>query len=263
MGAVFHSGRRNQGNQRRVGKYVATEKQLTDKQLDILHDHYKETFARMLKAEALRDRLFLWVIALFALLSLEIGYPAAVGGTLGKLTIAGGELNLQALPLPALLNITWVLTLTIGLRYCQAAVFVNRQYPYLHMLEETISPAVGGGDLYQREGKVYLSEYPVLLNVAWIAYGFLFPFIAMFAALGLAIWELAWVLYPIPNIFFDAFIAGAFICFYFLYRVQPALASRWAHWRIRSRSMQIVAKTTTTITTTTIKGEDPAKPEEH
>jgi len=94
---------------------VSIEKQLTDKQLEILHDHYKETFARMREAEALRDRLFLWMIGLFALLSLEIGYPAAIGGTLGKLSIAGGELNLQALPLPALLNATWVLTLTISL----------------------------------------------------------------------------------------------------------------------------------------------------
>ena len=96
------------------------------KQLEILHDHYKETFARLRETEASRDQLFLWVIGLFALLSLEIGYPAAIGGSLGKLSIAGGELNLQALPLPALLNVTWVLTLAIGLRYCQTSVLVNR-----------------------------------------------------------------------------------------------------------------------------------------
>jgi hypothetical protein len=129
------------------------------------------------------------MIGLFALLILEIGYPAAVGGALKKLSIAGGELDLQALPLPALLNATWVLTLTIGLRYCQTSVLVNRQYPYLHTLEEAISPEVGGGDLYQREGKVYLREYPLLLDVAWFAYVILFPLIVMVATLGLAIWE--------------------------------------------------------------------------
>ena len=61
--------------------------ELTEKQLDILHDHYKETFARMREVEAKRDRLFLGVIGLFALLSLEIGYPAAVGGTLNIIPI--------------------------------------------------------------------------------------------------------------------------------------------------------------------------------
>jgi hypothetical protein len=226
---------------------VATEKHLTDKQLEILHDHYKETFARLREVESSRDRLFLWVIGLFALLSVEIGYPAAIGGALGKLNIAGGELNLQALPLPALLNVTWVLTLAMGLRYCQTSVLVNRQYPYLHSLEETISPELGGGDLYQREGKVYLREYPLLLDVAWFAYGILFPLIVMFATFGLAIWELSRVLYPLPHILFDTFIAGALIIFFFLYRVQPAIASRWRKWQTRPpRSQQISPQTTTT-----------------
>ncbi len=209
---------------------MTTERQLTDKQLEILHDHYKETFARIRQAEALRDRLFLWLIGLFALLILEIGNPAAAGRTLGKLSIVGGELNLQALPLQALLNVTWVLTLTIGLRYCQTSVFVNRQYPYLHELEEAISPQVGGGNLYQREGKVYLREYPLLLDVAWFAYSILFPLIVIFATFWLFIWEFSRMLYPIYHIVFDAFIASALVCFFFLYRLQPALAALWRKW---------------------------------
>jgi hypothetical protein len=217
---------------------VTTERQLTDKQLEILHDHYKETFVRLRQAETLRDRLFLWVIGLLALLSLEIGYPAVVGGALGKLSIAGGELNLKSLPLPALLNATWVMALTIGLRYCQASVLVNRQYPYLHALEETISPAVGGGDLYQREGTVYLREYPLLLDVAWFAYVILFPLIVMCATLGLAFWEFTSVVYPIYHRLFDVFIAIALICFFFLYRVQPAIASKWRKWQTQRRKKQ-------------------------
>lgn len=213
---------------------MSSEKSLTDKQLEILHEHYKETFARLREAETLRDRLFLWLIGLFALLILEIGYPIAVGGTLGKFSIVGGEFNLQALPLPALLNATWVLTLTIGLRYCQISVLVNRQYPYLHTLEAAISPAVGGGDLYQREGQVYLREYPVLLNVAWFAYGFLFPLIVIFAALALVTWEIYWVAYPFYHTVFDAFVAGTLVCFFFLYRIQPAIVSGLRKWRMRS-----------------------------
>jgi len=214
---------------------VTTGKQLTDKQLEILHDHYKETFTRLREAEASRDRLLIWVIGLFALLILEIGYPAAVGGTLGKLSVVGGELNLQSLPLPALLNATWVLTLAISLRYCQTTVLVNRQYPYLHSLEEAISPGLSGGDLYQREGKVYLREYPLLLDVAWFAYCILFPFILMFATVGLLIWEITRVDYPFYHKIFDTCIAGAIICFFFLYRMQPTLASKWRRWQTRSR----------------------------
>ena len=228
---------------------MSTEQKLSEKQLDILHDHYKETFARMRETEALRDRLFLWVIGLFALLSLEIGYPAAVGGVLGTLNVAGGELNLQALPLPALLNATWVLTLAIGLRYCQTAVFVNRQYPYLHGLEEAISPLVGGGDLYHREGRVYLRGYPLLLNLAWIAYGVIFPFIVMGATIGLLIWEFTRLPYPVYHIYFDGFVGGSLIFFYFFYRVEPTvsllgrrLQEWWRNRRTRAKATPIPKK---------------------
>jgi hypothetical protein len=198
-----------------------------DKQLEILHEHYKETFARIREAEVSRDRLFLWVIGLFSLLSVEIGYPSAIGGALGKLSIAGGELNLQALPLPALLNATWVLTLAISLRYCQTSVLVSRQYPYLHSLEKALSPEFGGGNIYQREGKVYLSEYPLLLDVAWFAYHILFPVIVMGATVFLG-WVEFWKLpYPPLHILFDVVIATTLIIFFFLYRVQPALVARW------------------------------------
>lgn len=204
---------------------------LTDKQLDVLNDHYKDTFTRLRENEQARDRLFLWLIGLFALLILEIGYPAAVGGSLGKVSIAGGELNLQALPLPALLNASWVLTLVIGLQYCQATVRVNRQYPYLHTLEETISSTLGGGDLYRREGKVYLREYPLLLDVAWFAYGILFPFIVMGAALWLVYSEWFGLPYPLPHLIVDALAALTLIGVFFLYRVQPAIGAKLKNWR--------------------------------
>lgn len=211
------------------------DRPLTEKQIDILHDHYKETFARLREAEATRDRLFLWVIGLFALLSLAIGYPASLGRSLGALDILGGELNLQALPFPALLNVLWVLTLAISLRYCQTTILVIRQYPYLHMLEAALSPVLGGGDLYQREGKVYLREYPLLLDAAWFAYGILFPFIIMFATVGLVVWEFSQLQYPLYHLLFDMLMATAIVIFFFLYRVQPAIASRWKKWRARPR----------------------------
>jgi len=224
---------------------LATQKLLTDKHLEILHDHYKETFARIRDVEQSRDRLFLWLIGLFALLCLEIGYPAAVGGSLGTISIVGGEINLNALPLPALLNITWALTLVTALQYCRTAVWVNRQYPYLHLLEETISPELGGGNLYKREGKVYLSEYPLLLDVAWFAYGFLFPSIVMCAAVVLAIWEYKYLLYPLLHILFDIFMVGTLIFFFSLYLVQPYLASLWKKWKTWLSNKQAASQTAT------------------
>lgn len=214
-----------------------------DKQLDILHDHYKDTFARIRSAEKARDRLFLWVIALYALLSLEIGYPAAVSGSLGSVSIAGAIVNLQALPLPALLDVTWVLTLAIALRYCQGTILVERQYPYLHMLERTISGLLRDAhavesnrpshapqldpNIYQREGQVYLNEYPLLLNVTWFAYVILFPVIVIAATAGLFSVEWYQLPYPLVHHLFDAIIAAALVSCFFLYQMQPRIAAKW------------------------------------
>lgn len=211
-----------------------------DERLKILHDHYKDSFARVVDMERTRDRLFLWVIGLFALLSLEIGYPAAIGGSLGTVRIFGDQIDLHALPLAALLDATWVLALAVVLRYCQISVWVTRRYPYVHMLEGVISPLLHAStiyrvngeelhesDVYRREGRVYLNEYPLLLDVAWFAYVILFPFILIFATFALVYWEWTKLRYPLFHRIFDVLIALALIGFVFLYRIQPYVASKW------------------------------------
>jgi hypothetical protein len=206
---------------------VATKQQLADKQLEILHDHYKETFARVCEVEKRRDRRFLWTIGLFGLLILEVGYPAEFGGSLKSVTVVGGELDLSRLPLAALLSATWVMTLAVALRYCQDSIWVDRQYPYVHDLEAEISPQLGGGTLYRREGQVYLDKYPMLLNVAWIAYVVVFPLLALIASLGLIVVEWLRLPYPWYHRVFDSAIAFALVACFFLYRVQPYLANKW------------------------------------
>ncbi len=221
-----------------------------DKRLEILHDHYKETFARVLAVEKERERLFLIVIGLYALLSLEIGYPAAIGGALEKVSLLGTEISLKDLPLPALLNATWVLTLAISLRYCRTSVWVNRHYPYVHHLEEVISPGLGGGDIYRREGKVYLQDYPPILNVAWFAYAYFFPILVIAATGGLLIWEYRQLTYAWPHRLLDGAVGITLITLFFIYRVQPSMAAQWKTlrewWARRHASKQASPQTPTT-----------------
>lgn len=225
---------------------MSTEPHLTDKQLEIIHDHYKDTFERIRGFERSRDRLFIWVIVLFALLFLEVGYPAEFGGSLRSLSLLGGEVDLGRLPLPALLSATWVLTLAISLRYCSASLWVDRQYPYLHALEKVISPALGGGIVYNREGDVYLDRYPLSVNVSWYAYVVIFPLIALIATVTLITLEWDRLPYLLIHRIFDTIVGAAVLACFFLYRVQPyitekcrGLASRyrraWSGWR-NSRS---------------------------
>ncbi len=199
---------------------------MTETPLDVLHDHYKDSFSHIREREKQRDRLFLVLIGLFALLSLQVLYPADFGGALGPLKVSGAEVDLGALPLPALLSASWVFTFAIALRYCQVSINVERQYPYLHALEEKISEAIGDRDLYRREGRAYLQNYPLFSDWAWFCYVFLFPAIVALATLALSIGE--WAMLPHHWIYklLDSVVAAAILISFLLYRILPLFNGR-------------------------------------
>src|SRR3712207_5106984 len=193
--------------------------------LEVLHDHYKESFSYIRERERERDRLFLILIALFALLALEIQYPINFRGAVGTLTFLGIELNVDALPLPAFLTATWVTVLVITLRYCQASTNVERQYQYLHTLEDKISAELGDKELYRREGRAYKSEYPLFSWWAWRFYVVVLPVIAIIATGVLIYQEWTGLEYPLLGKIFDLVSASGVLVSFALYRIVP-LASR-------------------------------------
>src|SRR5215207_7486688 len=189
--------------------------------LEVLHDHYKESFSYIRERERERDRLFLILIALFALLALEIQYPFNFRGAVGTLSFLGIELNVDALPLPAFLTATWVTVLVITLRYCQASTNVERQYDYLHTLEDKISAELGDDELYRREGRAYESNYPLF---SWWAYRFyvvVLPVIAIIATVVLIFQEWTRLEYPLLSRIFDLISASGIAVSFILYRIVP------------------------------------------
>ncbi len=198
---------------------------MTDESLDILNDHYKDSFSHIRERETLRDRLFLVLIGLFGLLAFEIQFPANFGGVFGKLSVAGAELNLSNLPLPALLAASWVVTLATGLRYCQASITIERQYAYLHTLEDKISRDLGDEDIYRREGRSYEQNYLLFSEWAWFCYVILFPIIVVLATTVLIVVEWARLRYPWPYKLFDSCIALGVVTSFLLYRL-PLIVKR-------------------------------------
>jgi len=100
---------------------------VADDALMILHDHYKDTFGLIREREKQRDRSFLALIGLFAVLFLEVQYPSSFRGSANSIAILGAKVDVSSLPLAALLDASWVLTLTTVLSYCRAAVNIERQ----------------------------------------------------------------------------------------------------------------------------------------
>ncbi len=144
-------------------------------------------------------------------------------------------MELGNLPLPALLDASWLLTLAIALRYCQVSTTVVRQYPYLHALESKISPEFGGGIIYRREGEVYLEEYPVFLRTVGFTYFILFPLLAVAAVVGLLWVELTELPYPLPHKVADGIMAATIVAAFILYRIPRKVTQNLRAQRDASR----------------------------
>lgn len=203
---------------------------MDEAQREILHDHYKETFQYIRERETLRDRLFLVLIGLYALLAVQIQYPRRFDGTVQTINLFGIQVDVNSLPLAALLSATWVFVLAVVLRYCQTTINVERQYGYLHLLEERLSPEFGG-DVYCREGRAYEDQYPLFSDWTWRFYTVILPVVAIISTLVLA-WEDVFGLnYSIWNRILDGGIAVYIVALFFLFRVLSPLTALWGKFR--------------------------------
>lgn len=203
---------------------------MDEAQREILHDHYKETFQYIRERETLRDRLFLVLIGLYALLAVQIQYPRKFDGTVETINLFGIQVDVNSLPLAALLTATWVFVLAVVLRYCQTTINVERQYGYLHLLEERLSPEFGG-DVYCREGRAYEDQYPHFSDWTWRFYTVILPVVAIISTLVLA-WEDVFGLnYSIWNRILDGGIAVYIVALFFLFRVLSPLTALWGKFR--------------------------------
>ena len=191
--------------------------------LSIIHDHYKETFALIRERERLRDRSFGFLIMLFALLVVGVYYPAQVGASIGVLHLFGTDIDLKQLPIALLIDATWVFTLTIALGYCRTAAHVERQYPYLHHLEDWMSSALEDDTLYRREGRVYFSDYPTFLNWAWFSYVVVFPVVVILGCVVLVTHEWSALSYSMGHKVFDSAIAILIVASFGIYAVVPRI----------------------------------------
>jgi hypothetical protein len=114
-----------------------------------------------------------------------------------------------------------VTVLVITLRYCQASTNVERQYKYLHTLEDKISAELQDDELYGREGRAYKSEYPLFSWWAWRFYVVVLPVIAIIATGVLIYQEWEGLNYPLLSRIFDVISASGIAVSFALYRIVP------------------------------------------
>jgi hypothetical protein len=146
---------------------------MTTQSIEVLHDHYKDTCSLASAYRSSRDRHFYLILAVLAVILFDLYAPKDFSRILAE-TIQK-QLDTSVAPdLRYLRSILWFVLLGVTLRYCQVALLLERQYIYLHGLEELLARSFEA-PAFTREGKAYLSSYSVFSTWSHHLYTLIFP----------------------------------------------------------------------------------------
>ena len=146
---------------------------MSNELISTIYDHYKDTCSNIAEAIKRRDRLMLFVILTLGFFAFQTIFPTVSNTVVNDFLNFKFGLTLK-LNLAVIGNIVWFLLLIFTMRYFQVAVFVERQYAYIHQLEEKLNKVLGE-ELITREGKSYYHRYPIFSDWMWLLYTLIFP----------------------------------------------------------------------------------------
>lgn len=150
-----------------------------EKKLEVVYDHYKDTFANLQMYIQKRFVYTLLCIGIIAVFALQISFPADAGDvTTAVLTkqVGNVRIDLRFINIIFSFGLLWTLTL-----YYQTSLFIERQYSYLKRLEGELSTCLETAKI-NREGDHYALHYPWLLWAVHRFYTIVFPLSASVAA---------------------------------------------------------------------------------
>ena len=140
--------------------------------LELLNDHYKDSFGLLKNEQSNRNRLFIClcvVIIIHFFLIVNSNSLMTIFINLLKNTYnvdISNQINLVQ-------NLLWFILLYFTMRYYQSNIYIERQYKYIHKIEEDISKF--SKIEFYRESKNYLNYYPLILDFIHIIYTWIFP----------------------------------------------------------------------------------------
>lgn len=139
----------------------------------MIYDHYKDSIDYLKKDLVKRDKLTISVFISFIiyfLIEVKPLHSVNIANTWAKdkLGVSLG-INYSLLSTTILLFLLWYI-----IRYFQMCLNIEKQYDYIHKLENKINKMIEK-DFITREGHSYLSEYPLLSALIHRIYNFFLP----------------------------------------------------------------------------------------
>jgi hypothetical protein len=139
---------------------------------EILYDHYKESFLLSKKDQSDRNKFFIILIVLITLMFLLFIEPDKTLGLCRSFLKENFKIDLSY-SVYTIQSLLWVLFYYFTMSYYQKSMYIERQYHYIHKLEEELSKTIN--PLLNREGVNYLNNYPLFGDFVDFVFKYIFP----------------------------------------------------------------------------------------
>ena len=140
-----------------------------------LHEHYKDTFSIIREEIERRNKLMrlIFIVILFCIL--YTFWPSEFVESISH--IFSQKLSTDFSPLNNVIStILWFVLMVVMVRYMQTVVYIERQYKYIHLIEEEIHKCYDiDSFVFTREGKDYSKKYPMFSKLINISYKVILP----------------------------------------------------------------------------------------
>lgn len=141
--------------------------------IELLYDHYKETVKVSTDMQAKRNVLFVYVCVFEMINFIMLLFPQVINSALSSFLLDEYKISLSEM-LCLLPTGIWLVTTYVLVRYYQTTIYVERQYPYIKVIEDEIAKETQLV-CFNRESKTYLSNYPKVLDMIHIFYTWMIP----------------------------------------------------------------------------------------
>ena len=128
----------------------------SDKKLDILNDHYKDTFSHLVSYRKQRDRLLLYLLGVVMILLLYQLFPDKTVDIISTVASDKADVDLNLSDIDKILLVmipVLIFYFIIARRYWQVWNLIEQQYNYLEKIEIELASLYASGIPFTRESK--------------------------------------------------------------------------------------------------------------
>ena len=195
--------------------------------LELLYDHYKETYEILTHQIKQRNKMFVFSFIVSCVVLLFAFDPAEYRNLLFGYIYDQFSIDLSS-QFFVLQTFLWIVLLYVTLRYSQAFVNIERTYSYLDSLERKIHE-LSQVD-FDREGGHYARNFSLPSKYSNYIYKFIFPAVSVMIAVIKIISEYyistTWYLFVVDSIICVAYIV--LWVFHTIYATRPRLSTQVA-----------------------------------